>query len=253
MDEKSALLRQSYILFARNRLNCRQCNQYRNRFRGIEMKRVMLTGVAIATLLAAGSAMAADMSVPFKAAPMAAVPVYNWTGCYIGIHGGGAAIRENQTSTWSDGGLFGGQLGCNYQIDHLVIGIEGEGAWSGVSSSQGGNGGPATTFKNAWDADVAMRFGLAYDRFFVYEKIGASWSDHQFNLGGTTGRVTVPGLLWGFGLEYGLTPQWTAKIETDFIFNAATDATMTTVGATTFTTSVNSTAVLAKVGLNYRF
>jgi len=218
------------------------------------MKRLMLTSVAFATVLAAGAAMAADISVPFKAAPMAVAPVYNWTGCYIGIHGGGAAFRDNQTSTWSDGGLVGGQLGCNYQIDHLVIGIEGEGAWSGVSSSQNINGiNPATTFKNGWDADIAMRFGLAYDRFFVYEKIGASWSDHQFNLGGTTGRVTVPGLLWGVGLEYGLTAQWTAKIETDFIFNAATDVTMTPVVGAAFTNSANSFGLLAKVGLNYRF
>ena len=221
------------------------------------MKRLMLTGVAIATL-AAGSAMAADMSVPLKAAPMAVQPAYNWTGCYIGAHAGGAAFRDNQTSTWSDGGLFGGQLGCNYQFDHLVVGIEGEGDWSGVRSSQNVNGlNPATTFKNAWDADVAMRFGMAYDRYFIYHKIGVSWSDHQFTNGAglTSGRATVPGLLVGTGLEYGLTANWTAKVETNILFNAGTDVTTTTVGNPPVlgVTSVNSVAVLAKVGLNYRF
>jgi hypothetical protein len=30
------------------------------------------------------------------------------------------------------GGLAGGQIGCNYQIGMLVLGIEGEGFWSGM-------------------------------------------------------------------------------------------------------------------------
>ena len=30
------------------------------------------------------------------------------------------------------GGLAGGQIGCNYQTGMLVLGIEGEGFWSGM-------------------------------------------------------------------------------------------------------------------------
>jgi outer membrane immunogenic protein len=233
------------------------------------MKRLLLTSAAVA-LLAAGSAMAADMSVPFKAAPMAVAPVYNWTGCYIGIHGGGAAFKDNLAATWSDGGIVGGQVGCNYQIDHLVIGVEGEGAWSGVESTAntafvGGVGSTGVTFKNTWDADVAVRFGLAYDRFFIYEKLGASWGDHQFSVstpgaGGFTlnGTSTLPGLLWGLGMEYGLTAQWTAKVETDFIHYAATGMNLScgpvvNCGGTANLVSANSWAVVSKVGLNYRW
>jgi outer membrane immunogenic protein len=225
---------------------------------------LMLTSVAI--VAAAGSAMAADMSAPFKASP-AIAPVYNWTGCYAGIHGGGAAIRDNFATTWSEGGLFGGQVGCNYQIDHLVVGVEGEAAWSGVNSTQhlstfGGGTAQTQTFKNDWDADVAFRFGLAYDRFFIYDKIGVMWGNHKFTNTQATvpfsnsGSATLPGLLWGFGIEYALTGQWTVKVETDFVQFAATDMNFTCTGACAgqiSTASANSVAIITKAGVNFRF
>jgi outer membrane immunogenic protein len=240
------------------------------KFRGSSMKRLMLTSAAI--VLTAGAAMAADLSVPFKAAP-AIAPYYSWTGCYLGIHGGGASFRNSLAGTWSDGGVFGGQIGCNYQIDHLVVGVEGEGFWSGVDSTTNVAAGFApgavvttTSFKNDWDADIAVRFGLAYDRFFFYEKIGVMWADNKFTnttsgVFGTaiTGSATSPGLFWGLGLEYGLTQNWTAKVETDFVHFAATDINLTCApiancgGGVTAINSTNSWALIAKLGLNYRW
>jgi outer membrane immunogenic protein len=250
------------------------------------MKRFLMAGAAIA--LSAGAAVAADVSAPFKVAPVAVAPFYSWTGCYAGIHGGGAAIRDSLASTWSDGGLFGGQVGCNYQIDHLVIGVEGEGTWSGVSSTQTlqlftpGVPATVTTFRNQWQADVAVRFGIAYDRFFFYQKIGVIWGDDQFatsnnaflGANAISGQVTVPGLLWGLGFEYGLTPQWTAKVETDFAYFAATDMNVSCTSSAAAPAcgglggglgggpvqatgngifSTNAVAVITKLGLNYRF
>ena len=243
---------------------------------GVVMKRFLLT--CAATALTAGAAMAADMSVPFKVGPVAA-PLYNWTGCYLGIQGAGAAFRDNLAGVTSDGGMFGGQVGCNYQIDHLVVGVEGEGFWSGVDSSQhtvGFNAGGVstlTTFKNEWDADIAVRMGVAYDRFLIYGKVGAIWGDHRFANSGSapagafaaSGTATLPGIFWGIGLEYGFAPQWTAKIETDFVFFQATDMTQTctatpgAVGAcggaaaTTGIFSESSVAVITKIGVNYRW
>jgi outer membrane immunogenic protein len=235
------------------------------------MKRLLVTAVVISAALASGSALAADLYAPVKAIP-APLPYYNWTGCYIGINGGGATVRDKYASTWSEGGLFGGQVGCNYQIDHLVVGIEGEGDWSGASSTQDTSAGffpgtpvTAVTFKNGWDADVAVRFGLAFDRFFIYQKIGVAWADHQFSttvsgLGGTliTGSATLPGVLVGLGLEYGFMPQWTAKVEVDAMYYAATDVTLTcspvvVCGGSTGVLSENSVGITAKLGLNYKF
>jgi hypothetical protein len=72
----------------------------------------------------------------------------------------------------------------------LVLGIEGEGFWSGmkdtyseteISPSPGSNTYPA---KNTWDADIAARFGLAIDRGLIYGKAGVVW-------GASTSLVTV--------------------------------------------------------------
>ncbi len=48
------------------------------------MKKFLLGSVALAAVIA-GPAMAADM--PLKAPPPP--PVFSWTGCYVGIEGGG--------------------------------------------------------------------------------------------------------------------------------------------------------------------
>ena len=49
------------------------------------MKKLLLSAIALAALT--GSAMAADMAVKAAPPPMV-VPVYNWTGFYIGANGG---------------------------------------------------------------------------------------------------------------------------------------------------------------------
>src|SRR5690348_15853345 len=99
----------------------------------------ILTGVL--ALGAAGAASAADMAVKARPLPPP-VPVYNWTGCYIGIEGGGAWGRSRHTNQVGgvntditndfdlSGALVGGTLGCNYQINQFVIGIEGDGSWT---------------------------------------------------------------------------------------------------------------------------
>jgi hypothetical protein len=60
-------------------------------------------------------------------------------------------------------------------------------------------------------------------------------------------------------LEYGLSPQWTAKFETDFIFYSAKDVNLTCSpvancgGGGVGISSENSFAVITKIGANYRF
>ena len=79
-----------------------------------------------------------------------------------------------------------------------------------------------------------------------------------------SGSETLPGLFWGLGLEYGLTPQWTAKVETDFVYFGATNVNLSCSSTTAIAgcaglpsgsgiISENSIAVITKMGLNYRF
>src|SRR5262249_48853033 len=102
--------------------------------------------------------MAADM--PLKVPPP--VPVFSWTGCYIGGHVGGAwvskefngafvsrmppsfvtagtlvPISDSNTGINTQGGfLSGAQIGCNYQYaPNWVMGIEGDASWTSLSTS----------------------------------------------------------------------------------------------------------------------
>ena len=108
------------------------------------MKSGLLASVSIVALFVASGASAADLAV--KARPMAvAAPVYSWTGCYVGAHVGWGRGRHNHTHSVasfsgggggafaasgrvdSSGGLFGGQVGCNYQFaSNWVVGIQGD-------------------------------------------------------------------------------------------------------------------------------
>ena len=76
-------------------------------------------------------------------------PVWNWNGFYIGVNGGyswGRASRDLNffnplngvpiaTGTGGgrdmNGGLFGGQIGYNWQTSNWVFGIETDAQWTG--------------------------------------------------------------------------------------------------------------------------
>jgi outer membrane immunogenic protein len=111
------------------------------------MKKTVITGAlitgAILGALVTGSAMAADMGA--KPAPMLMkapmVPVYSWTGCYIGGGGGyGMWNQENffetdpgrvqlfPMETSGGKGWFGtAGAGCDYQVSsNIVIGAYGD-------------------------------------------------------------------------------------------------------------------------------
>jgi outer membrane immunogenic protein len=106
------------------------------------MKKQLLMGVAIGALAAINPVLAADL--PVKAPIMAPiVPVYNWTGCYVGGNIGyswgrarGDINDPDLGSEFGLPGLFsishnlngvigGGQAGCQRQFDNSwVLGLE---------------------------------------------------------------------------------------------------------------------------------
>jgi outer membrane immunogenic protein len=103
----------------------------------LEMKRLFLASVAgLAALTMMQSANAADIArrqaMPTKA-PAYFAP-YNWSGFYVGINGGGGWGNSEWTnralgSTRSfdiSGGLVGGTIGYNWQINQFVFGLEGD-------------------------------------------------------------------------------------------------------------------------------
>ena len=100
-------------------------------------------------LLATGaSALAADLGAAPVKAPVARrsmAPAYNWTGFYVGVNGGGGwstctgmdpAAGPGINSLNGSGALAGGQVGGNYQIGNVVLGLEGTYDWADIRNTQ---------------------------------------------------------------------------------------------------------------------
>jgi outer membrane immunogenic protein len=114
-------------------------------FWGKPMKRILIAGAAMASLLTT-NALAADLAPrPYTKAPVIVDPGYNWTGFYVGLNGGYSWGRGTETALIGapfpgsatvrqnvNGGLFGGQIGYNWQVNpKWVLGLEADGQWTG--------------------------------------------------------------------------------------------------------------------------
>jgi outer membrane immunogenic protein len=231
----------------------------------------LLVGISAVTVAFATTAGAADMGVPMKAAPPPAPLPYSWTGCYIGANAGGGIQYDTWTYEHGAGAIVGGQVGCNYQTGMLVLGVEGEGDWSGLQSQYNDND-PSdddyvenATAKNKWDADIAARFGVAFDRALVYGKAGVVWGRFDFNTTESYYGVpyyvynassTLTGMLIGLGLEYAFAPNWTTKFEVDYLGFPNKEIPVNYVDegdSEPYSQSVSAQKVLFKFGLNYKF
>ncbi|MBN8982474.1 MAG: porin family protein [Rhizobiales bacterium] len=195
------------------------------------MRKLLLVTASVVAL--AAPAFAADMSSPqpmtYTKAPMVA-PAFTWTGFYLGAHGGygwGRMTGSDPAGVMPDstvdtkGGVAGGQIGYLYQIGALVLGVEGSYAWADIKQSMALGAGTATV-KNDYIATVAGRAGYALDRALIYGKGGVAFTrdmaDATDGLGGSsTGRFSRTGYVVGGGLEYAFLPNWSARVEYNYL------------------------------------
>ena len=251
-----------------------------------------LANVIAAIALIGTPVLAADLNKPvYKAPPPAPpAPVYSWTGWYVGINGGwgwasgcctygangtifdtvnGATVN---TSGSINGGLFGGQIGANYQINALVLGIEGDWDWSGQSRTDSpciiaacaNNAATVSeTVKIPWIATVRGRFGYAADRVLFYGTGGVAFISTSDNITGTTfgfsgtffnASTTSTGWTAGAGVEWAFAQNWTAKVE--YLYVAANVSSQTgavpVIGGT-LTESGNIHDSLIRAGINFKY
>jgi outer membrane immunogenic protein len=249
------------------------------------MKRPVIYLASAAMLLSPLAAHSADVAV--KAPPPLPVPVFSWTGFYIGANIGGAWANNRFTDTLlltnfnnNNNGVFigGGQIGGNYQIGQFVIG--GEWDFDGASNNNNstgvvipGVGNIVVTSNNRWITTVAARFGWAIDRWLVYGKVGGGWVGNN-NLTVTNlttgvsltcgtftnltncGNSNTGGWLVGAGFEYAFTNNWTVKLEYDYLGlgnrTLFIPATAPLLAGDTFTSN-NRNVQTVKVGVNYLF
>jgi outer membrane immunogenic protein len=231
------------------------------------------TSIAVLLVLAfrAATAGAADLPLaPVPVAPVASAPaaIYTWTGFYIGGHVGAGLGR----SSWSDplsggsnifaggaGFLGGGQIGANYQWNRvLVLGVEGDFNWAGVKGSGNDSLGDAIATDTQWTSTIAGRVGAAFDRLLIYGKGGAAFARDRNSFtdlagNGTSRSVTQTGWTAGVGLEYGISKNWSAKIEYDYLSFGSQPLTFATATPTTFATSAGLNIQEFKAGINFHF
>jgi outer membrane immunogenic protein len=247
------------------------------------LRATALTSLLLGTSFAAN---AADLP-PAPRAPVpympVAVPVFSWTGFYIGGNVGGGWSRGNVVDSafgvnFNNGNsasfLGGGQVGGNYQIGAFVIGAEADFDWFANNNNSGNGttvvpaGGPATILRasanNRWETTLAARFGWAVDHLLVYGKAGGGWvgaGNFAVTNVGTGASVAVSnsntnsGWLVGAGVEYAFTQNWTAKLEYDYLAlnNATYTVTVPSIGVVDTFTNGGRNVQTVTVGINYLF
>ena len=234
------------------------------------MSRFPLFSVGALALTLAAPAYAADLPQRPVVAPPMVVPVYNWTGFYVGGNLGGAWSNVDVTgnftgATWSfdqTNFIAGGQVGYNYQIGAFVIGVEWDFDWAdGEGSTAFRNtqfGRLRATTDSSWVTTVAARLGYAADRWLFYTKLGGGWTEIDASLrtpGGVavaSGTASNSGWLVGAGVEYAFAINWTAKIEYNYL--GLSDKTFTTrIIAPGRSVTVSPDVQMVKFGINYKF
>ena len=221
------------------------------------MKRAFFALVGLAALT--GMAAAADLPprpapAPYYKAPVVS-PIYNWTGFYIGINGGGGFGRSAWDSTGgfnTSGGLVGGTIGYNYQAGAAVFGLEGDIDWANINGTTN-NGCPlGCKTRDDWLSTVRGRLGYAADRFMPFITGGAAFGDIKTSTPGFVGATSDrAGWTVGAGLEFAFAGNWTAKAEYLYVslnkFNCGLSCGPFPVDNVSFNTN------LVRAGINYRF
>lgn len=224
------------------------------------MKRVLVASVGALTLAAlAGPAAAADLPRRYDPVPMKApvyAPIYNWTGFYLGISGGGGWGRSDWSATTGgfdlSGWLVGGTVGFNWQTGPWVFGLEGDVSWSDIKGTSFVGCATGCETRNSFLATVRPRIGYAFDRFMPYVTGGLAVGDIRARRPGFTGAdETNAGWTAGAGLEVAVFGNWTAKAEYLYVdlgkFNCGLSCGTTTPNNVSFSTH------LVRGGVNFRF
>jgi outer membrane immunogenic protein len=220
------------------------------------MKRVLTALVSLAALT--GTAAAADLPrpapAPYYKAPVMA-PIYNWTGFYIGINGGGGFGRSTWDTTGgfnTSGGLVGGTLGYNWQAGQAVFGLEGDIDWANINGTTNTACPLGCKTTDSWLSTVRGRLGYAADRFMPYVTGGAAFGNIKATTPGFPGGSdTRAGWTVGAGLEFAVAQNWTVKAEYLYVdlgkFNCGLSCSVFTTDNVSFTTNI------VRAGVNYRF
>lgn len=152
---------------------------------------------------------------PGRDAPRA----FNWTGPYVGLHGGYAS-NGNAERVKIEGGLLAGlQAGYNLQVQgsatSAVFGAEIEAShlWHQASRPA-----PLTRMiAPQWHGAAKLRYGLVFDRLLPFATAGLALVRRESISGEPGDSRWQAGYLFGAGLEYALTDTISIKAEYNYL------------------------------------
>jgi outer membrane immunogenic protein len=199
---------------------------------------------------AASLASSAFTAEPAPALPPPPVPVFTWTGVYLGGQIGAAWDSDNlfyagfdpfsggfNSSVFvSPSGVIGGaHVGVDYQIDKpgggFVLGLEGSvdgtSLRNTVAASLGAFGGGSVSASTNSDiqGSIRGRFGIAWDRLLAYATGGVAFGGFNTSYSTTGNNCGAPffssnsfsntrvGWTAGGGLDYAVTNNWSVFAE----------------------------------------
>jgi len=206
------------------------------------MRKLLLVGGAGIALAAIAPAHAADLGAPvYKPPPPAAapVPVFSWTGCYIGANIGGKWAQTSGSvvipavtgassfildADHASSFIGGGQVGCDYQAGAVVFGIAGDGDGQHWTTTRTVFApaldlfvpGDSFQLSSRWEASLRGRIGYAFDRVLLYATGGVAWTNVKLEtdfIAATRGNLafqatvvseskTLTGATVGGGIEF---------------------------------------------------
>jgi outer membrane immunogenic protein len=210
------------------------------------MKKILVGAVGAVALSLSAPASAADLAAhPYvKAPPVPIAAIYDWSGFYIGINGGGGSTHKcwdfvaPVTGTLigegchnATGGTIGGQIGYRWQSTQWVFGIEGQGNWADFSGDNVSIAFLADRNRSRIDSFglITGQVGYAWNNVLFYVKGGGAVVGDKYDIfvaPGFVGAGTVLGSAsetrWGgtlgAGLEFGFAQNWSVGVEYDHIF-----------------------------------
>jgi outer membrane immunogenic protein len=191
---------------------------------------------------------------------------------------------SNSHSKTKVGGTFGGQIGYNWQGGPWVYGVEADLNWASAKVSatrslydpffdQGVSG--SVSSELTWLGTIRGRLGYAWGPTMVYgtggvafggvkNSISATAFDNIYGIGVSASQSktsTKTGWTLGGGIEHMFSPHWTVKAEALYVDLGNTTLAGVNGGfcgpvsciSGSSQTKVSHTAVIARVGVNYKF
>ena len=255
------------------------------------MKKLISAALGLAALSLAAPASAADLAArPYTKAPAPMIAaVYDWSGFYIGVNGGGGWSRKCWDTTTptvlggplalvvvvppgpegchdASGGVVGGQLGYRWQTGAWVFGLEGQGDWANIRGSNASIYAPFALASNRTKIDgiglITGQIGYAWNNVLLYVKGGAMGVNDKYE-----GYVTATNVVFdrasetryggavGAGIDFGVTPNVIIGFDYMHGFLGNRDITFTSVtnGAVSRIDRIRQDVDIATLRVSYKF